>query len=134
MKRDDRKQPCRTGAIVRAVGLVLIGLALALQGLLPLADARWHAAQGRGLGERIALRGGVTVRSTERKPVPLPTSADHACQFCIALQTPAALPPSDGTLAAPIAYNTIALPPVAAAAPSPPPTERHQPRAPPIRA
>jgi hypothetical protein len=120
------------GGAGRALGLWLAVVALALQALLPLADVRWHAAQGHGAGGTAWAHG---LKTTPPKPSPQPASTDQACQLCIGLQTVAGPAPSDTAApAAPATYHTIVRVHVVLAAPPQRPATPHQPRGPPRQA
>jgi hypothetical protein len=123
----------RRGAI-GALGTWLAAVALTLQALLPLADARWHA-QGHGAGGRAAAASAHGLRTAPLTPSPQPASTDQACQLCIGLQTAAGPAPSETPApAAPAAYRTIVRAPVVLAAPPQRPATPHQPRGPPLQA
>jgi hypothetical protein len=130
MVRHRRILPRRLGTLMHAVGVALAALALTLQGVLPLADARWHAAHG---GLALHHQGAVAAASSGAPLQQQPGAVDEACQFCIALQAPGAAPPATVALAVPVAYRTIAPVLPAPTAPArPATTERPPPRAPPL--
>jgi hypothetical protein len=120
---------------VRSFGAVLALLAILVQAVLPLADARWHDAQRAGLGDlafsQTAPADGTALRAD---PVPAPV-VDQACVLCIALQSDGgtlATPPAP--LAVPTRYATIVLAAHDAAARTAPRGRPQQPRAPPAQA
>lgn len=125
----------RHGGIVRTIGAGLAVLALALQTLLPLADARWHAARGTVSDDLAVLALAIGDPSAPQAPEQSPATTDRLCQLCIGLHATGAPPPTGGMPPiTPIAYHAIE--PVAAIDAPPPqrPGEVNQPRAPPVRA
>ena len=123
----------QTGGARRGVGAWLAVLALTLQALLPLAAARWHAAQ------RDALAGAGPAQAQPAKSSPLkhpahPATADGSCQLCIGLQMAGGPLPTDvGIPLAPIAYRARAAQPRAAQTPITHPAVVPPARAPPVQ-
>ncbi|MBI3515909.1 MAG: hypothetical protein HY060_17890 [Proteobacteria bacterium] len=121
------------GGTARALGVVLAALALALQAILPLADASWHARQGatRG-GPILAMQPGAT--ASPLKHPAQPASADAVCQLCIGLQAASGpVPTGVGVVVVPIAYRRAAPQHVTHRLPSAQPAFVPQPRAPPLQ-
>jgi len=135
MVRGNRLIRRRRGGTVRAIGAALAVLALALQTLLPLADARWHAARATIPDDFAILAFDTAGAAGPQTPDQHPATTDRLCQLCIGLHATSAPPPAGGVpLIAPIAYHTTEPSRVTDAAPSQLPGEVHQPRAPPIQA
>jgi hypothetical protein len=123
---------------VRSVGAVLALLAILLQAVLPLADARWHAQQRAGLSAAapaVWLTESAVARAHPCGDPPQAPAADYTCQLCIGMQGfGTALTTPTAPLAVPTRYDVIGPPWLDDTAPTAPRARPHQPRAPPIQA